>query len=138
MSMVGIIMAMGTLFIIDWSLPGGLIVGHGTLRYAQTMAFTTLVLAQLFNVFSARSEKTSAFRSLFTSRWIWLAIFLSLLLQIAVVYLPLLQHAFRTVPLRLIDWLFCLMVASMVLWARELIKHVGRWSKSRHIWKSNP
>ena len=71
---VGVIMAISTLLIMDWSLPAGIIVGTGTLHYAQTMAFTTLVLAQLFNVFNARSDETSAFRSLFTNTWIWLAI----------------------------------------------------------------
>jgi Ca2+-transporting ATPase len=86
------------------------------------MAFTTLVLAQLFNVFNARSDETSAFHSLLTNTWVWLAILLSLLLQVAVVYLPLLESAFRTVPLRITDWLLCLGVASMVLWGRELMK----------------
>jgi Ca2+-transporting ATPase len=112
---VGLIMAAGTLFVVDWSLPGGLIPGNGMLGYAQTMAFTTLVLAQLFNVFNARSDENSAFHSLFTNTWVWLAIFLSLLLQAAVVYLPLLESAFSTVPLRITDWLLCLGVASTVL-----------------------
>ncbi len=119
---VGVIMAAGTLFVVDWSLPGGLIAGKGTLRYAQTMAFTTLVLAQLFNVFNARSDENSAFHSLLTNKWVWLAILLSLLLQVAVVYLPLLESAFSTVPLHITDWLLCLGVASMVLWGRELMK----------------
>jgi Ca2+-transporting ATPase len=125
-SIVGVIMAASTLFVVDWSLPGGLIAGNGTLRYAQTMAFTTLVLAQLFNVFNARSDETSAFRSLLTNKWVWVAILLSLLLQVAVVYLPLLESAFSTIPLRLIDWLLCLVVASTVLWGRELTKLVMR------------
>jgi P-type Ca2+ transporter type 2C len=123
---VGIIIATGTLFVVDWSLPSGLIPGNGTLRYAQTMAFTTLVLAQLFNVFNVRSDGTSAFRSLLTNKWVWLAILLSLLLQVAVVYLPLLESAFSTVPLHIIDWLLCLVVASTVLWGRELTKLVMR------------
>jgi P-type Ca2+ transporter type 2C len=41
-------MAAATLFVLDASLPGGSVEGTGDLRYAQTMAFTTLVLAQLF------------------------------------------------------------------------------------------
>ncbi|MBC8143265.1 MAG: cation-translocating P-type ATPase, partial [Armatimonadetes bacterium] len=43
---VGAIMAVGTLLVLDASLPGGLIAGSGSLRYGQTMAFTTLVLFQ--------------------------------------------------------------------------------------------
>ena len=125
-SIVGMMMAAGTLFVVDWSLPGGFIAGRGTLRYAQTMAFTTLVLAQLFNDFNARSDEISAFRSLLTNKWVWLAVLLSLLLQVAVVYLPLLENAFSTVPLGIIDWLLCLVVTSTVLWGQELAKLVNR------------
>ena len=41
------------------------------------MAFTTLVLAQLFNCFNARSERASAFHRLFTNRYLWGAVALS-------------------------------------------------------------
>ena len=51
------------------------------------MAFTTLVLAQLFNCFNARSERASAFRGLFTNLWLWAAVALSVVLQVAVVRL---------------------------------------------------
>jgi P-type Ca2+ transporter type 2C len=40
---VGVVMAAGTLMMLDASLPGGLIEGTGNLRHAQTMAFTTLM-----------------------------------------------------------------------------------------------
>ncbi len=49
------------------------------------MAFTTLVFAQLFNCFNARSDRTSAFHRLFTNRLLWGAIGLSVVLQVAVV-----------------------------------------------------
>src|SRR5690606_38045696 len=62
---VGAVMAAGTLAVLDASLPGGLIEGSGSPRYAQTMAFTTLVLFQLFNVLNARSDEQSAFSGLF-------------------------------------------------------------------------
>ena len=60
-------MAAGTLFVLDASLPGGFVEGSGDLRYAQTMAFTTLMLFQIFNVFNARSDERSAFVQLFTN-----------------------------------------------------------------------
>ena len=47
-------------------------------------------------------------------------------LPIAVVYLPVLQQAFSTVSLTLGDWLTCALVASSVLWLREVIKLVTR------------
>src|SRR6185436_7828568 len=123
---VGFVIAVGTLFVLDVSLPGGLIDGSGDLRYAQTMAFTTLMLCQLFNVFNARSDTTSAFTRLFTNRWLWAAVGLSLALQGLVIYSPFLQQAFSTRPLSVRDWLMCLVVASSVLWIRELNKAVVR------------
>ncbi|RPH58397.1 MAG: cation-translocating P-type ATPase, partial [Acidobacteria bacterium] len=79
---VGVIMAGGTLFVLDASLPGGWIEGSGDLRYGQTMAFTTLMLFQMFNVINARSDEQSAFAHLFTNRWLWTAIGLSVALQV--------------------------------------------------------
>jgi Ca2+-transporting ATPase len=127
--LVGAIMAAGTLFVLDASLPGGMVEGSGTLPYAQTMAFTTLMLFQIFNVINARSDERSAFAHLFTNGWLWTAIALSLALQVAVVYVPFLQRAFGTVGLNLDDWLRCALVASSVLWLREVSKFVARASR---------
>lgn len=81
--LVGAVMASGTLLVFDASLPRGLFEGAGHLRYAQTMAFTTLVLFQMFNVVNARSEERSAFAGLLTNNWLWAAIGLSIALQLA-------------------------------------------------------
>ena len=129
---VGVIMAMGTLFVLDASLPGGLVSGRGTLLYAQTMAFTTLVLFQIFNVLNARSDERSVFAGLFHNRWLWGALGFSLLLQVAVVYVPFLQAAFGTTPLSLREWLLCAAVASSVIWLRELSKVFERSRARRH------
>jgi Ca2+-transporting ATPase len=126
---VGIIMAAGTLLVMDASLPGGQIEGTGSLRYAQTMSFTTLVFFQLFTVFNSRSTERSAFVGLFSNRWLWGAVVLSLLLQGAVIYLPFMQPAFSTVALSADDWLRCIAVASSVLWLRELSKLLTRLVK---------
>ena len=123
---IGAIMATGTLLVLDASMPAGLIEGTGSLRYGQTMAFTTLMLFQVVNVFNARSDDRSAFSELFHNRWLWGAVVLSLALQAAVVYLPFLQEAFSTVRLGVADWLRCAAVASSVLWLNELSKLVTR------------
>jgi magnesium-transporting ATPase (P-type) len=125
---VGLVMAVATLLTLDMGLPGGLIEGSDGLLEARTMAFTTLVLAQLFNCFNARSDRVSAFHNLFTNRLLWGAIALSLLLQVAVVYLPVLHDAFDTTGLHLGDWVRCALMASTVLWAAELRKLVRRRS----------
>jgi Ca2+-transporting ATPase len=123
---VGAVMAVGTLIVLDASLPGGMFEGSGSLGYGQTMAFTTLMLFQLFNVVNARSDERSAFSDLFSNPWLWAAIGLSLLLHVFVLYVPFLQEAFSTVSLSASDWLACAAVASSVLWLREVSKVVTR------------
>jgi calcium-translocating P-type ATPase len=119
---VGVVMAVATLATLDLFLPGGLIPGSHELDYARTAAFTVLVLAQLFNAFNSRSDRSSALPHLFTNYRLWGAVGLSLILQVAVVYLPFLNAGFGTVPLSLTDWLLCTLIASTVLWADELKK----------------
>jgi P-type Ca2+ transporter type 2C len=128
---VGLVMALATLATIDLKLPGGLIEGSAGLTEARTAGFTVLVLAQLFNCFNSRAERTSAFRGLFTNRWLWAAIALSLVLQLLVVHLPLLNRAFGTTPLSLGDWALCAAMASAVLWADELKKLLLRRASPR-------
>jgi P-type Ca2+ transporter type 2C len=123
---VAVVMAAGTLYVLDASLPGGLVEGAGTLRYAQTRAFTTLILFQLFNVFNARSDRESAFRALFSNYWLWGAVTLSIALQCLVLYAPFLQQAFSTQALSGSDWLFCVVIASSVVWLREAEKYLYR------------
>jgi Ca2+-transporting ATPase len=129
--LVGAIMALGTLFVLDASLPGGFVNGTADMRYAQTMAFTTLMLFQVFNVVNARSDERSAFHRLFTNRWLWAAIAVSVALQVAVVHASFLQRAFGTVGLRATDWVLCAAVASSVLWLRELSKVMSRARSQR-------
>jgi Ca2+-transporting ATPase len=123
---IGVIMAAGTLLVLDAALPGGLIAGTGEMAYGRTMAFTTLMIFQMFNVFNARSDIHSVFYQLFHNVWLWGAVALSLLAQVAVIYVPFLQRAFSTVPLNGSDWLECILVGSSVLWLRELSKLVLR------------
>jgi magnesium-transporting ATPase (P-type) len=123
---VGAVMAAVTLLAIDLYLPGGLIEGSYDLDTARTAGFTVLVFSQLFNCFNARSENASAFRHLFSNAWLWGAIGLSVLLQIAVVHVAFLNAAFGTVPLELSQWLVCVGLASVVLWFSELRKVVRR------------
>jgi Ca2+-transporting ATPase len=123
---VGTVMAAGTLFVLDASMPGGFVEGEGNLRYGQTMAFTTLMLFQIFNVVNARSDERSAFVHLFANQWLWAAVAGSVALQVLVVHVPFLQSAFGTVGLTLRDWTVCVAVASSVLWLREGTKLVGR------------
>jgi Ca2+-transporting ATPase len=130
---VGAAMATVTLLTLDSGLPGGLIEGEGTLTRARTMAFTVLVLAQLYNAFNSRSDHQSARHRLFVNLYLWGAIALSAVLQIAVVHVPLLNQAFETVPLSATEWLFCVAMASVVLWVDELRKLLVRLTSRRTL-----
>ncbi len=125
---IGLVIAVVALLTMDMYLPGGLIAQidadtrAGDMATARTAGFTVLVMAHLLQCFNARSETTSAFANLFTNRWIWAAVGLSAVLQIAVVNIGFLNVAFGTVPLNLDQWLICLAMASVVLWYSELRK----------------
>lgn len=134
----GVVMAVLTLLTLDLFLPGGLIepveawlgAGPHSLELARTAAFTVLVLTQLFNCFNARSASASAFSSVFSNHWLWAAVALSSLLQVAVVHLPFLNLAFGTVPLSAGQWGVCVAMASGVLWFSEGRKLLRRsWNR---------
>ena len=72
---------------------------------SQTIAFTTLVFAELLRAFTARSERYNLWQiGVFTNRWMVYAVGLSLVLLIGVIYLPFLQPVFNTIPLTLTHW----------------------------------
>ncbi|MGD6964991.1 calcium-translocating P-type ATPase, SERCA-type [Rossellomorea vietnamensis] len=75
------------------------------LAYAQTVAFATLVMAQLIHVFDCRSEKSVFARNPFGNMYLVWAVISSLILMLLVIYLPGLQPIFHTVPIELKDWL---------------------------------
>ncbi len=123
---IGLVMAAATLLTFDLFLPHGLVEGSDSLAVARTAGFTTLVLAQLFNAFNSRSESTSALSDLFGNHWLWGAVLLGVVMQVAVVELPFLQTAFGTASLDLAHWAVCVGMASLVLWFEELSKLVRR------------
>ncbi len=119
--LIGLIMMLGTLFVFDLYDPGE------QLLKAQTMAFTTLMLFQMFNVLNQRSEHTSLFAvGVFRNYLLWVAIIISVGLQFAVVYLPFLQHLFGTVSLGAKDWLIAVGVSASVLVFGEIVKLLKR------------
>lgn len=118
----GLVMGIATLFTMDIFLPGGLVEGSDSLDVARTAGFTALVFAQFFNAFNSRSETTTAFRHLFGNSWLWASVGLGVVLQLAVVQMPLLQTAFGTTSMDLTHWAVAAAMASTVLWFDELRK----------------
>tara|TARA_Y100000310_G_scaffold94955_1_gene92797 strand:- start:32540 stop:35167 length:2628 start_codon:yes stop_codon:yes gene_type:complete len=116
MIIVGITMMIGTLAIFKIYNP------EANLMYAQTIAFSTLMFYQMFNVLNCRSEFNSLFKiGVFSNMKLWGAILISVLLQILVIHTPL-SIFFKTVPLTFMDWIYVVLVSSSVLIIVEIYK----------------
>jgi Ca2+-transporting ATPase len=131
---IGMVMMIGTLLVLDAYYPGGMITLFATgtepnaadEAHARTMAFTTLMMFQLFNVYNCRSSWRSAFSGFLQNKWLLAAVALSLFTHVLVIYVPFLQTAFHTVPLTGSDWMIATGVAATLLVAIEVLKLVVR------------
>jgi Ca2+-transporting ATPase len=93
------------------------------IEFAETMAFVTLSCSELFRAFTARSEYYPIFRiGIFRNRNMNLAVLSSLVLILAVVYLPFFQQVFNTQPLGLQQWELLLPLLLVPSVAAELTK----------------
>ncbi|WP_253905018.1 cation transporting ATPase C-terminal domain-containing protein [Arthrobacter sp. H14] len=103
---------------------------------ATTLAFTTFVFYQVFNLLNVRSEPGSVFSAqTFTNRSIWVALAAVVVLQVLVVNLQLLQGFFDTTALTSTQWALALLVGSSVLWIEEIRKAFAR--NLPHLGKSS-
>jgi len=94
----------------DWNAAGA--VGEANLDAARTILFSTMVLAQILHSFNMRSEKRSLFRTVpWENRYLLGSVFLSVGLQLAVLYLPFMQKAFKTSGPTGEAWLLILLCA---------------------------
>ncbi|NLW08057.1 MAG: cation-translocating P-type ATPase [Clostridia bacterium] len=90
----------------------GLYLGEGDIITARTIAFTTLVMAQLFAVFECRSQELSPFAvGYFSNPYLVGAVACSLLMQLMVLYVPVFQAIFKTAPLNYFHWGLVLLAA---------------------------
>ena len=90
-------------------------------EYWQTVVFTVLTISQLFHSLAVRSESASLFSiGLMSNRPMLGAVLLTLLLQLAVIYVPALNPIFHTQPLPLADLAICLALSSLVLFVVEI------------------
>jgi P-type Ca2+ transporter type 2C len=102
--------------------------GEG-LKRAVTMAFMALAFAQVIHVFSSRSETRSAFDArLFKNGWLWGAVLLCVLLQVAAVSIPFLRVILHTVSLGATDWGIVAGCALLPLAVIEVVKSIQRRS----------
>jgi Ca2+-transporting ATPase len=114
----GLTMAVGTLAVYAWGLST-----PGAEAKATTLAFTTFVLFQFFNIFNARAEFGSAFnRQFFSNGKLWLALMAVLTLQVVAVHWAPAQAVFDTVDLTAFEWGISVLAASTTLFLEEARK----------------
>jgi Ca2+-transporting ATPase len=96
----------------------------------QTMVFTVLCLSQMGNVLALRSERESVFtQGLFSNKPLLGAFCLTILLQMATIYVPFLNPVFKTQPLSLYELLITAGLSSVVFFAVEADKWLRRRRK---------
>jgi Ca2+-transporting ATPase len=117
----GATMMVGTLAVLYYGMHSG------TEARATTLAFTTFVLFQFFNVFNARVENRTSFnRQFFGNRMLWSALLGVVVLQIIAVEWHPAQIVFSTTGLSTEDWLTAVAVASSILFLEESRKLIRR------------
>jgi Ca2+-transporting ATPase len=93
----------------------------------QTMLFTTLTLSQMAHVMAIRSERQSLFNiGLMSNKPLLAAVSLTLVLQLALVYVPFLQVFFKTTPLPLPHLVLTMALSAVILAAVEVEKLFAR------------
>jgi Ca2+-transporting ATPase len=122
---VGALMMIGTLAVYVWALGGA--PTDIERAEARTLAFYVVTMFQVFHVLAIRVERKSVFTEGFLrNRHLIGAVLLTVGLQLAVIYVPFFQPAFRTLPLPWPELLLATVVGSSVFFAVETEKALRR------------
>jgi len=94
-------------------------------RYAETLAFTTLVFSELVRAFTSRSERYPILKiGIFSSKWMNLAVLGSAALMLLVMYVPFLQNIFNTVTIGWEEWRLIIPLFMVPSVAAEGVKYL--------------
>ncbi len=110
---LGIVMAVGTICVFYYKISQG-----ASTRNAMTVAFTLFVVYQLLNAFNGRANSEKS------SKYLYLGILISFVLQLLILYIPPLQIIFRTTAIGLVDWVIIIVVSSTILIAQKIMNRV--------------
>ncbi|MFW5895140.1 MAG: cation-translocating P-type ATPase [archaeon] len=122
---ISFLMMFGTLAIFLY----GMGMGYNLIR-AQTVAFTTMAMFQIFNSLNCRSSDKSVFElGFFSNKYLIGAIMVSILFQFAAVYLLAFNFLLGTTPIPILDWLIIILISSSVLVADEIRKLILKYRK---------
>ncbi len=93
----------------------------------QTMVFTALTMCQMYHVLAIRSDRDSLFTiGVFSNRFVTSAVLLTFVLQMAVIYTPVLNPILKTTPLTALELAISMLVPALVLVAVEIEKFAVR------------
>ena len=116
---VGLLMGLVCLGTQAWAIKTG--------AHWQTMVFTVLCLSQLGNALAVRSERRSLFAmGILTNMPLLYSVLLTLLLQMATIYLPFFNRVFHTAPLTLTELAITFALSTVVFFAVEGEKLIHR------------
>jgi Ca2+-transporting ATPase len=139
----GLIMMLGTLAVYQWALEEYgyfQVIGdlqNAPLAKAQTMAFVTLALFQIWNVHNSRSLNSSLFQiGPFSNKPILIVMLVSLSLQTAAIHVPILNTLMRATPLELQEWIICISVSLSIIVlieSKKLLVYFWHRSGANHM-----
>ncbi len=110
---LGLVMAIGTIGVFSYEIYSGV-----STTKAMTVAFTLFVVYQLLNAFNGRANSYKS------SKYLYLGILISFILQLLILYIPQLQIVFRTTAIGIVDWAVIVIVASTILIAQKIMDRV--------------
>ena len=113
----------GSTFFYSGVLADAAVKGVHPIDIARTVAFATLICAELFRAFAARSERISVFKlGLFSNKMMNIAVALSLVMLVAVIYIPGINSIFNNVALNPLAWVVILPLAILPFAVSEISK----------------
>jgi P-type Ca2+ transporter type 2C len=125
--LTGVVMCFGTIVLLYLSV-------KRDAAETTTLAFTGFVVFQLLNALNCRSNRESFLSNFWKNKYLLLALLISAVLQLLIIYNPFLQGVFKTTALELEDWAIILGMASTVLAAEELRKYfLRRREHAKHV-----
>ncbi|MEK6556717.1 MAG: HAD-IC family P-type ATPase, partial [Candidatus Margulisiibacteriota bacterium] len=120
--LVGVLLLIAAFGLFEWALQSG-----QTLVAARTIAVNVFVFGEMFFLFNCRSLRYSMFKiGFFSNKWVFVGAGLMVLFQILFTHLPIMNVAFSTAPISLLDWMLCLGVGFLLFVIMELEKMVSR------------
>lgn len=118
---MGLTIGILTVLVFAFTLTAGM-----PLDYARTMALTTLIVIQLLFAFNCRRNDDGRSAPITKNLWLVGAIFLSFGLLCLVLYVPMLQKVFATVPLTSRDWLVVMVASSIPVVIRKFVRIIAQ------------